>query len=161
MQEFTLIITYMSRWQPILNRRVFNAILNCRSVVVMHIDVGKVLHSDGPETAYALMPNSVLVRETYSLRSSTEWRRRPEWTDGWVTHLLVMYKGARLCYTDDAVMRSLKWMGWIADSQWSSSLSTSEMWSYFWLMDDPIPLLRTDCRQTMLDAGSPGKTQLQ
>ena len=70
--------------------------MNSPIVGALRIDVGSVFHIDGPETANALLPNSVFVRGTSSLASSAERRRWSERTDIGATHMFEIYVGARL-----------------------------------------------------------------
>ena len=74
----------------------FKCSLNSPVVGALRIDVGSVFHIDGPETANALLPNSVFVHGTSSLTSSADRRRRPERADVGATHMFEMYVGARL-----------------------------------------------------------------
>ena len=70
--------------------------MNSPIVGALRIDVGSVFHIDGPQTANALLPNSVFVRGTSSLASSADHRRRPERADVGIAHMFEIYKGARL-----------------------------------------------------------------
>ena len=70
--------------------------MNSPNVGALCIDVGSVFRIDEPETANALLPNSVFVRGTSSLASSAERRRQPERADIRATHMFEIYVGARL-----------------------------------------------------------------
>ena len=62
----------------------------------LRIDVGSMFHIDGPDTANALLPNSVFVRGTSSLASSADRRRWPERADAGTMKIFKIYVGARL-----------------------------------------------------------------
>ena len=70
--------------------------MNIPIVGALRIDVGSVFRIDEPETANALLPNSVFVRGTSSLASSADRRRRLERTDIGATNMFEIYVGARL-----------------------------------------------------------------
>ena len=70
--------------------------MNSTVVGALRIDVGSVFHIDEPQTANALLPNSVFVRGTSSLALSADRRRRPQRADVGAKHMFDIYVGARL-----------------------------------------------------------------